>query len=160
VNAEHARPMMAYVALCLAASFVLGRGAIDGDRLGPIDVARAGQPVQLVKDVVTLTAAHEFLGAGVAAVPAPIRRVVASSATGTMPVRQAAHTTSAGTKASATHTTQHVAAAPTLSPAPTAAGKHKLTGAEKKAARTIQRSSGSHSAKADKPAKAPKRTKH
>lgn len=159
MNAEHARPMMAYVALCLAASYVLGQGVVgSGTSLGPIDIARAGEPVQVVRGIVTLTAAQEVLETGVGLVPAPVRGVVATSVTSSNKVRRVTNTVASTTPKRAP---QHVAPAPTLTATPQAATPQaaahgKASAGSRKAGRIAARVVATGSSKADKPAKADK----
>ena len=162
MNAEHARPMMAYVALCLAASYVLGQGVVgSGTSLGPIDIARAGEPVQIVRGIVTLTAVQEVLETGVSLVPAPVRGVVATSVTSSDKVRRVTNTVASTTPHRAP---QHVAPAPTLSATPQAstpqaAAHGKASADSRKAGRIAARVAATGSTKADKPAKAEKPAK-
>jgi hypothetical protein len=131
MNAEHARPMMAYIALCLVASYVLSQGVFGGGpSLGPIDIARAGRPVLLVTDAVTLSAAADLLESGVGAVPAPLLGVVVSAGTG-RPARRVTHAVEATAPRPAT---QHVAPAVTLVPTSKAAQHGGTTTGRTKAA--------------------------
>jgi hypothetical protein len=165
VNAEHARPMMAYVALCLAASYVLSQGVVAGPSTGPVNIARAGGPVRMFADVMTLSAAQEILTVGGDVASEPIRSVVADSIGSSDPVRRVTNTVAATTPKRAP---QHVAPAKTLTPAtqPATAVHGKAAAEAKKASRVASRivATGSgkaakapKSAKADKPAKARKR---
>lgn len=151
MNAEHARPMMAYVALCLAASYVLGQGVVgSGNSVSPIDIARAGEPVRIVGNIVTLSAAHEILETGVGLVPSPIRGAVAGSVSTSEPVRRMTHAVTATAPQSAP---QQVAAAPQLTRAPQAAAHGKAAADQRKSDRVGSRVAAHGSAKADKPAK-------
>lgn len=169
MNAEHARPMMAYVALCLAASYVLSQGVVAGPSAGPVDIARAGDPVRMFADVMTLSAAQEILTVGGDVASDPIRSVVARSVGSSDPVRRVTNTVAATTPKRAP---QHVAPAKTLAPTtepatvPATTVHGKAAAEAKKASRVASRiaATGSHKAtkaskatKADKPAKARKR---
>jgi hypothetical protein len=152
MNAEHARPMMAYVALCLAASYVLGQGVVgSGNPVGPINIARAGEPVRIVRDIVTLSAAHEILKTGVGLVPSPIRGAVADSVSTSEPVRRVSHAVAATAPERAP---QKVAEAPQLTRAPQATAHGKAAADQRRSDRIGSRAAVHGSVKADKPAKA------
>lgn len=155
MNAEHARPMMAYVALCLTASYVLGQGVLGSQSAtGSLEIARAGEPARAIAKAVTMTAADGILTAGVGLVTGPIQGVVdvAASLSNSGPVRQVSDAVAA---TAPNRAPQSVGSAPTLSPAPQVATHGKAAAAQRKSVRTAERSAsrGTGSPKADRPAK-------
>lgn len=153
MNAEHARPMMAYVALCLAASYVLGQGVIgSGTSMGPIEIARAGEPVRGLASIVTVAAAQEIVEAGAVLLPAPIRGAVAASVSTSEPVRRVTNTVASTAPKPAP---EKVVATPRLS-----VPVHGKAAADaRKAHRIAERVAATGSPKAGKPAKAHKAPK-